>query len=82
VRCGSKVWRRIRDDVTRVSERDNEPVARVVKPAEKKRLFEVAKNNPNWAAAYAAGLIAASTSARGADLRVLRLAEIIDLSKE
>ena len=72
----AKVWRRIRDDVTRVSERDNKPVARVLKPAEKKRLFEVAKSNPNWATAYAAGLIAASTSARGADLRVLRWADI------
>lgn len=72
----AKVWRRIRDDVTRVSERDNRPVARVLTPEEKKRLFEVAKSNPNWATAYAAALIAASTSARGADLRVLRWSDI------
>ena len=72
----AKVWRRIRDDVTRVSERDNRPVARVLKPEEKRRLFEVAKSNPNWATAYAAALIAASTTARGADLRGLRWSDI------
>ncbi|MGA7920449.1 MAG: site-specific integrase [Candidatus Acidiferrales bacterium] len=72
----AKVWRRIRDDVTRVSERDNKPVARVMKAEEKKRLFEVARSNPNWATAYAAALIAASTSARGADLRILRWSDI------
>ncbi len=72
----AKVLRRIRDDVTRVSERDIKPVARVLKPDEKRRLFEVARNNPNWTIAYAAALIAANTTARGADLRGLRWSEV------
>ena len=72
----AKVWRRIRDDVTRVSERDIRPVARVLKTEERKRLFEVAKSSPNWATAYAAALIAASASAWAADLRVLRWSDI------
>jgi len=72
----AKVWRRIRDDVSRVSERDSKPVARVLKPEEKRRLFEFAKSNPNWATTYAAALIAASTTARGADLRGLRWSDI------
>jgi integrase len=72
----AKAWRRIRDDVTGVSERDNKPAALVLKPADKKRLFEVANSNRNWATAYAAALIAASTSAGGADLWVLRWSDI------
>jgi hypothetical protein len=72
----AKVWRRIRDDVHRVSERDVEPVARVLEKEEKKRLFEIAKSNPNWATAHAAALIAASTTARGADLRCLRWSDV------
>jgi hypothetical protein len=43
----AKVWRRIRDDVTRLPEGDNKPVARVLQLQEKRRLFEVAKSNPN-----------------------------------
>jgi integrase len=72
----AKVWRRIRDDVTRLPEGDSKPVARVLELEEKKRLFEVAKSNPNWTTAYAAALIAASTTARGADLRGLRWSDI------
>jgi hypothetical protein len=55
----AKTWRRIRDDPTRLSERDNKPVARVLQPDEKKRLFVVARSNPNWTTVYAAALIAA-----------------------
>jgi integrase len=72
----AKVWRRIRDDVKRLSEKDNKPVARVLEPEEKRRLFEVAKTSPNWTTAYAAALIAASTTARGADLRSLRWSDV------
>lgn len=72
----AKVWHRIRDDVTRLSERDNKPVARILEPEEKKRLFQIAASNPNWMVTYAAGLIAANTTARGADLKGLRWADI------
>jgi integrase len=72
----AKVWQRLRDDVARLSERDNKPVARVLQPQQKKRLFEVAKSNPNWATAYAAALIASGTTARGSDLRGLRWSDI------
>jgi integrase len=72
----AKVWRRTRDDVNRLSERDNKPVARVLQPEQKKRLFQIAGSNPNWMVAYAAALIAANTTARGADLKGLRWADI------
>ena len=72
----AKVWRRIRDDVKRLSEKDIKPVPRVLEPEEKRRLFEVAKTNPNWTTAYAAALIANSTTARGADLRSLRWSNV------
>jgi hypothetical protein len=77
----AKVWRRIRDDVKRLSEKDIKPVARVLEPEEKRRLFEVAKTNPNWTTAYAAALIANSTTARGADLRSLRWRTLICLKR-
>jgi integrase len=72
----AKVWRRIRDEVTRLPEGDNKPVARVLQSQEKKRLFEVAKSHPNWTTAYAAALIAANTTARGADLRGPRWSDV------
>jgi integrase len=72
----AKVWQRIRDDVSRLSERENKPVARVLQPEQKKRLFQVAGSNPNWIVAYAAGLIAANTTARGADLKGLHWVDI------
>ena len=72
----AEVWRKVRDRVKRLSERDNKPVARVLRPEEKRRLFDVARSNPNWTTAYAAALIAASTTARGADLRGLRWSDV------
>jgi integrase len=48
----------------------------VLQPQEKKRLFEVAKSNPNWTTAYAAALIASVTTARAADLRAVRWQDI------
>jgi integrase len=51
-------------------------VARVLEPEEKRRLFDVAKANPNWTSTYAAALIATSTTARGADLRGLRWSDV------
>ena len=66
----AKVWRRIEDDVSRLPERKS-PVARVLSPEQKKKLFDVAATNPNWTSAYAAALISANTTARGCDLRAL-----------
>ena len=42
----AKVWRRIRDDVTRLPERDNKPVARVLELREKKRLRSESHSTP------------------------------------
>jgi integrase len=72
----AKVWRRIRDDVTRLPEGKLEPIARVLESNEKRSLFEIAKGNPNWTVTYAAALIAANTTARGADLRGLRWSDV------
>ena len=47
-----------------------------MQPDEKRRLFLVARCDPNWTTVYAAALIAASTSARGADLRSLRWSDV------
>ena len=52
-----------------LSERDIKPVARVLQPERKEAaLSRLPGSNPNWTVAYAAALIAANTTARGADL--------------
>ena len=71
----AKVWRRIEDDVSRLPERKS-PVARVLSPEQKKKLFDVAATNLNWTSAYAATLISANTTARGCDLRTLRWPDV------
>jgi integrase len=38
--------------------------------------FKVASSNPNWTVAYAAALIAANTTARGADLKGLHWSDV------
>ncbi len=71
----AKTWRRIRDDVRRLPERVPPP-QRVLTREQKATLFGVAASNPNWTTAFAAALIAASTTMRGCDLRGLRWLDV------
>lgn len=71
----AKVWQRIKSNVSRLPER-TPPIGRVLTPEEKERLFKVAESNPGWLTAYAAALIAVSTTLRGCELRALRWPDI------
>ena len=75
-----KVWNRIGSDVKRLRE-PKVPIARVLTVEEKTRLFQIATERPQWLVAYAAALIAVSTTMRGADLRSLQWKNV-DLADE
>jgi integrase len=77
----AKTWRRIQDDVIRLREHQK-PIARVLTPEQKTRLFRVAAREPRWTVAYSAALIAANTASRGADLRSFRWSDVDLLARE
>lgn len=56
------------------------PIAKVLTPAQKQHLFQVAASNPAWLAAYAAALISVSTTLRGCEVKSLRWSDV-DLFK-
>ena len=71
VLCFVKVWHRNDGGVKRLRE-PQAPIGRTLTVEDKARLFEVAAKRPEWVVAYAASLIAVSTTMRGADLRSLQ----------
>ncbi|MCZ6490394.1 MAG: tyrosine-type recombinase/integrase, partial [Acidobacteria bacterium] len=70
-----KLWTRLAEDYKPLPENKRGP-GRALIPDEEKRLFEVASRNPDWVAAYYAALVAANTTARGCELRGLRMMDI------
>ncbi len=70
-----KLWTRLAEDYKPLPENKRGP-GRALTPDEEKRLFEVASRNPDWVAAYYAALVAANTTARGCELRGLRMMDI------
>jgi integrase len=76
----AKVWKRLESEVKRIRERAK-PAGRVLTQQEESRLFQVASSKPGWVVAYAAGLIAASTTCRGCELKALKWKDV-DLFSE
>ena len=74
-----RLWARIADDYTRMPENTKGP-GRALSDEEEKRLFSTARSNPRWEATYYAALLASNTTARGCELKGLRL-EDVDLMK-
>src|SRR5438270_6963 len=77
----SKQAKRFVDDYRRLREQEP-PIARVLMPEEKRRLFQVAAANPDWIVAYSAGQIAANTTMRGCELKSLRWQDVDLFAKE
>jgi integrase len=75
-----KQWRRLEDDVKMLTEAGGAPVGRALTPAEQKRLFEAAANNPEREHVYCAVVLAANTSMRGVEVKHVRRRNI-DLEK-
>jgi integrase len=67
-----KLWGRLADDYQSLAEQSRGP-GRALSDDEERRLFEKAASRPGWQAAYYASLLAANTTARGCELRGLRL---------
>jgi len=67
-----KLWGRLADDYKPLAEQSRGP-GRALSEDEERRLFEMGASRPDWQAAYYASLLAANTTARGCELRGLRL---------
>jgi integrase len=71
----AKSWSHLADDYKPLRE-DKRGPGRALSPDEERRLFEAASSNPNWSVAYYAALIAANTTARGCEIKGLRLSDV------
>ena len=71
----AKLWSRVADDYRGLPEDKHGP-GRALTPEEEKRLWDVANSNPDWLVAFCAALIAANTTARGCEIRGLRIADV------
>ena len=71
----AKSWSHLADDYKALRE-DKRGPGRALSPEEESRLFEVASRNPNWSVAYYAALLAANTTARGCEIKGLRLGDV------
>jgi len=71
----ARQWARVADDYKALPENKQGP-GRALSTEEEKNLFSVASCNPNWVAAYYAGLVAANTMARGCEIKGLRLSDV------
>jgi integrase len=71
----AKSWSHLADDYKALRE-DKRGPGRALATEEERHLFDVASSNPNWSVAYYAALIAANTTARGCEIKGLRLCDI------
>jgi integrase len=70
-----RLWARIADDFKPLPENKRGP-GRALTPEQERRLFEVASSKPGWSVAYWAALLASNTTARGGELKGLRLGDL------
>jgi len=75
-----RVWARIADDFKSLPEARRGP-GRALSPEQEQHLFKVACSKPGWTVAYFAALLAANTTARGCEVKGLRLSDVDLLSK-
>jgi len=71
----AKSWSHLADDYKPLRE-DKRGPGRALSPEQERHLFDVASSNPNWSVAYYAGLLAANTTARGCEIKGLRLGDV------
>jgi integrase len=76
----ARLWARIADDFKQLPENKQGP-GRALSPEHEKKLFEVASSKPAWSLVYYAALLAAQTTARGCELKGLRIGDIDLLEK-
>jgi len=70
-----RLWSRIADDFRPLPESKRGP-GKALTPDEERRLFDIAASKPGWSVAYWAALLASNTTARGGELKGLRLGDL------
>ena len=76
----AKLWSRLSDDYKALPLNKRGP-GRALTPNEEEELFRVASNNPAWNAAFYAAVLASNTTARGCELKGLRLEDVALISR-
>ena len=76
----ARLWSRIADDFKSLPEAKRGP-GRALSPEQETNLFKVACSQPGWTVAYYAALLAANTTARGCEVKGLRLKDVDLLNK-
>jgi hypothetical protein len=66
-----KVWSIVAEDV-KLDPESKRPIAKVLTPEQKSRLFDVAGQRPEWMVVHCAAVVAVSTTSRGIELKHLR----------
>jgi integrase len=79
LKCG-RLWSRIAEDFKPMKENKRGP-GRALTEEQEKALFDAARSKPGWDVAYYAALLAANTTARGCELKGLKLGDVDLLNK-
>lgn len=74
-----KLWSRIEDDVTFLSESGGQPIGRALTEEEQRRLLTAAQGNPDWSHVYTAATLAANTSMRGIEIKQLQVRDFDEI---
>lgn len=70
-----RLWFRVADDFKPLPENKRGP-GKALSPEQERKLFEVASSRAGWNVAYYAALLASNTTARGGELRGLRIGDV------
>jgi len=70
-----RLWARIADDFRPLPENKQGP-GKALTPEEERRLFDAAASRPGWSVVYYAALLASNTTARGGELKGLRIGDL------
>jgi len=77
----ARTWAKIAPDYKALRE-DHRGPGRAIAEAEERLLLNVARSKPEWDAAFYAAMIAANTTARGSELKGLRLQDVNLVDRE
>lgn len=77
----AKTWGTLSDDFKALKENRHGP-GRAIDECHERLLFNVARSNPGWDAAFYAAMIAANTTMRGCEIKGLRVANVNLVDRE
>src|SRR5579863_10384876 len=77
----AKTWPSIAQDYKRLPE-DRRGPGRAIEEAQERLLFDTARSKPGWDAAFYAAMVAANTTARGVEIKNLRIRDVNLIDRE